>query len=501
MQTTSTKNPEWRKMAKSSRQSRNFPSRFIKYPRVLDYKHKQQTASFYIARMRYTDLNPLEGMGANCTLVEIGPFKLVIDCGINPKKVGLATLPNLKLLEGHVIDLGILTHCHLDHLGALPLLVKQVPDVEILMSIPSQMLYQRMLRNSVNVMKRQREENYIPEYPLYNQEDIDRLANHVHSIMYGKTKVIEKGGEQLSVTLHAAGHVVGAAGIEIVYKHRKIFFTGDVLFTAQSTLAGAKFPKDTVDTLVMETTHGAKPSDPFYNRNEEVNKLLEVVRNTIKGGGSVLIPVFALGRMQEILNLLYQARLRGDIPITPVFSSGLGMDLAEFIDRITKRTELCTFSSKVIRDMRVKPVKNLRPGKRVPMPGIFVCSSGMMVEHTPSWKVAASLLPYNENTICFVGYCDPDTPGGKLLDTKPGEKFLFNSLDLQLPLRARLRRFDLSGHASRDELLAYAKQKEPRSIVLTHGDPDARAWFHDALNNATETAQVTIPKPGESCLV
>lgn len=446
-------------------------------------------------------MNPFMGMGANCTLIEIGPFKLVIDCGINPKNVGLTAIPNLDLLDGHVIDLGILTHCHLDHLGALPLLVKKVPGIEIIMSIPSQMLYQRMLQNSVNVMRRQREESYIPEYPLYDRDDIDRLANHVYPIMYGKTKVLEKEGEQLSVTLHPAGHVVGAAGIELVYNNRKIFFTGDVLFTQQSTLPGARFSHETIDTLVMETTHGAKPSDPVYNRNVEVKNLLEAVNNTIKGGGSVLIPVFALGRMQEILSILYQARLRGAIPITPVFSSGLGMELAEFIDKITKRTELCTFSSKVIRELRVKPVKNLRPGKRVPLPGIFVCSSGMMVEHTPSWKVAASLLPFNENTICFVGYCDPDTPGGKLLDTKPGEKFGFDTLNLQLPLRARLRRFDLSGHASRDELLTFAKVKEPRSIVLSHGDPEAREWFNGALNDAIETVRVMNPKPCEPCTV
>ena len=446
-------------------------------------------------------MNPFKGMGANCSLIEVGPFKIVIDCGINPKNIGLTAIPDLDLLEGLEIDLGILTHCHLDHLGALPLLVKKVPGIEIIMSIPSQMLYQRMLRNSVNVMRRQREESYIPEYPLYGRDDIDRLANHVYPIMFGKTKVLEKEGEQLSVTLQPAGHVVGAAGIEIVYNNRKIFFTGDVLFTQQSTLPGAKFSHGTIDTLVMETTHGAKPSDPVYNRNEEVKKLLEAVNNTIKGGGSVLIPVFALGRMQEILKILYQARLRGDIPITPVFSSGLGMELADFIDKITKRTELCNFSSKVIREMRVKPVKNLQPGKRVSMPGIFVCSSGMLVEHTPSWKVAASLLPFNENTICFVGYCDPDTPGGKLLEKKPGDKFRFDSLDLKLPLRARLRKFDLSGHASRDELLNFAKSKEPRSIVLTHGDPEAREWFNHALSKAIETVQVMNPEPGERCTV
>lgn len=451
--------------------------------------------------MIFTDLNPADGMGANCSLVEIGPYKLVIDCGINPKEMGLTAIPEIERLNGHEIDLAIVTHCHLDHLGALPLLLRHLPDLEILMSIPSQMLYDRMLRNSVSVMRRQREEHYVPEYPLYTHEDVDRLSNHIHPIHYGKTRILEKDGEELSITLFSSGHVVGAAGIELVYKHRRIFFTGDVLFEAQSILQGAKFPAGSYDTLVMETTRGATSVDPYFNRNGEIENLIETIRNTLNGGGSVLIPVFALGRMQEILNLIHRARLRGDIPVTPVFSSGLGMELAEYIDKITKRTELCTFSSKVIREMKVKPAKGLKPGKRVRVPGLYVCSSGMMVEHTPSWRVAASLLPFHENTLCFVGYCDPDTPGGKLLETKPGEPFLFDSLKMDLPLRARIRKFDLSGHANRDELLSFAIEREPRSVVLTHGDPDARAWFANSLSQSPGTVQVTIPKAFESCLV
>lgn len=451
--------------------------------------------------MIYTDLNPANGMGANCCLVEIGPFKLVVDCGINPKEWGRKAIPGLERLENQDIDAAVITHCHLDHLGALPLLPKHAPEAEIFMSVPSEMLYQRMLRNSVQVMKRQREEHYIPEYPLYLHEDVDRLEKRVHPLSFGESRFLHKQGETLEIILHAAGHVAGAAGVELVYKHRRIFFTGDVLFEPQSILPGARFPKGPVDTLVMETTRGANEVDPYYNRNEEVGKLFQTVSNTLSGGGSVLIPVFALGRMQEILNLLHRARLRGQVPVSPVFSSGLGMELADYIDKITKRTELCTFSTRVIREMRVKPVKNLKPGKRVAIPGLYVCSSGMMVPHTPSWRVAASMLPYHENTICFAGYCDPDTPGGKLLATRPGSGFLFEEIEKEFPLKARVRKFDLSGHANREELMSFAGQLSPRSIVLTHGDPEARDWFAGQLSRTLACPEVHIPTPFESCLI
>jgi len=125
----------------------------------------------------------------------------------------------------------------------------------------------------------------------------------------------------------------------------------------------------------------------------------------------------------------------------------------------------------------------------------------MMVQHTPSWKAAASLLPFHENTICFVGYCDPATPGGELLQTKPGDKFLFEQLNMDLPLRAKIRKFDLSGHANRDELMSFALSQEPRSVVLTHGDPDARDWFSEAFQETLNPPQITIPKSFEPCLV
>ena len=159
--------------------------------------------------MLYTDLNPSGGMGSNCSLLEIGPFKLVIDCGINPKEVGLKAVPALDRLQDHYIDLAILTHCHLDHLGALPLLVRQIPDTQVLMSIPSEMIYQRMLHNSVNVMRRQREEERAAALKsmLPGQEDPDAAsARRLREMMeenkarfgrgYGSSSSYDKKGDE-----------------------------------------------------------------------------------------------------------------------------------------------------------------------------------------------------------------------------------------------------------------------------------------------------------------
>jgi len=125
----------------------------------------------------------------------------------------------------------------------------------------------------------------------------------------------------------------------------------------------------------------------------------------------------------------------------------------------------------------------------------------MLVERTPSYTLASGLLGHAANTIGFVGYCDPDTPGGKLLASKPGDTFLFESAHVKAKVKARVERFELSGHADREELLQFAVQTGARSIVLTHGDPAARAWFAERLAEQLPSAKVLDPVPLQPYLV
>ena len=113
-------------------------------------------------------------------------------------------------------------------------------------------------------------------------------------------------------------------------------------------------------------------------------------------------------------------------------------------------------------------------------------------------KIAASLLPHPNNGLCFVGYCDPDSPGGQLLENRDEASFFFDALDYLAPLRASIDQYDLSGHADRDELLEYAEQSEARAIVLTHGDQNARDWFYRELKRRLPDTKILDPKPLEA---
>ena len=444
--------------------------------------------------MKFTDLNVQGGIGANCSLCEIGPFKFVIDSGLHPKFAGSESLPKHEEIERFSLDFIILTHCHLDHLGSLPLLSRQHPDAPVILSYASSILARRMLSNSISVMKRQRTELNIPELPYYGRGDLTSLYDRFKTPPLHTPYRLEKNGEHIELTLHHAGHVAGAVSVSVKYKGKTTFFTGDILFNDQRTLDGANLPKEPVDILVTETTRGSTEIPRNQSRESEIVRMLKTIHSTLAKQGSVLIPVFALGRMQEMLAILDEAFRKKAIPKVPVFCSGLGMDLVNHFHEISKNTNRVRFNRKVLRAIGARPLpKKIEPGRRPPMEGIFLVSSGMMVENTPSYVLASGLLGESKNSILFVGYCDPSTPGGKLLEASRGETFDFDALDVLQKVEAKVSKFDLSGHANRDELIAYAKKISPRAVILHHGDPEAREWFKQNLEN--EPFSIYDPEP------
>src|SRR5690606_16158947 len=161
---------------------------------------------------------------------------------------------------------------------------------------------------------------------------------------------------------------------------------------------------------------------------------------------------------------------------------------------ISRKTKHNQFNRHILKDIRIQPhPRKINPGGAPPTAGLYVLGSGMMVENTThyamaagmlgaarntlgydgyrdpkthSYALAAGMLGHARNTIGFVGYCDPETPGGELLATKPGETFVFKKANVKTKLKARVERFELSGHADREDLREFAVQANPRSIVL-----------------------------------
>ncbi|MDR2735848.1 MAG: MBL fold metallo-hydrolase [Puniceicoccales bacterium] len=450
--------------------------------------------------MYFKDLNSSKTIGANSLFVSIGSFNIIVDAGLDPKCIGLNALPNFNQIEKFSIDLVIITHCHLDHIGSLPVLLRDQPQARALLSPSSRMILPIMLDNTITVMKHQRDERGIREYPLYGKLEVSALEEFFVEMPAGKTKIFRKLDDEIRVTFTHNGHVCGASGVLIEYKHRKIFFSGDVLFRDQMTLAGALWPNEKLDVLVLETTRGNTERASNHSVKQEINSLISRIHVTLEKGGSVLIPSFAFGRMQEILTILNDARKKKQIPDkVRIVCSTLGLTLIDAFDTISRKHGTVNFKKSLLKDLKVKPlakVEFLKPGGKPVEPTIFVVSSGMMIENTPSYNIASCLLNDSRNAICFVGYCDKDTPGGKLLAMAKGDSLLFETLNLSVQINAQVEYFDLSGHAERDELLQHAIDFNPRAIVLTHGEDASRSWFFDELIDRSPGIKVIDPDVG-----
>jgi Cft2 family RNA processing exonuclease len=480
--------------------------------------------------MKFTDLNPKREIGAHSLFIELGEFRLLIDGGMSPKDVGFASLPDYTRVPHDSIDLILLTHCHLDHIGSLPCVHRDQPSARVLMTAASSEILPVMLQNSYTVMLKQREEKEIGDYPLFTRSEADAVGEDIFRMHYGRMREFIKNGDRLKVTFYPAGHIMGAACILLEHGGKKYFFTGDILFRGQHTLGGAQIPPMRVDVLIMETTRGTMEHASDFCYELELERLLNSVAETLRSGGSVLLPVFALGRMQEMMALIYEARRQKIIKRRyPIYCSGLGLAIVDVFEKIFRnrgaydlnyrvqdslpipsvrqdmRHNLAPkgagqFRKRILAELGVRPLQKSRlvPGHDFRSPSLFIMSSGMLVENTPAYQVASCLLPNARNLIAFSGFCDSDTPGGELLTCEPGDMFTFHALNFSAPIRARVERYDLSGHADREDLLNLAKALNPASIVLSHGDMDARQWFQGALTDALPHAKMFNPEPQET---
>ncbi len=448
--------------------------------------------------MRFHNLSPQPDIGANSYLVEGEGVRIVLDSGTHPKHTGWETLPLLDHLESDCLDGILVSHPHLDHLGSLPVLMRSQPSAEVVTTRLTREYGTALLHNSVNVMKAQAEELDEPLYPLYTHSEVDMIARRWNLRDVGN-RFFPGDQSKLSAEFFHAGHVLGAAGIRIEVGGKKLFFTGDVHFEDQTLVKAAEFPRDPVDTLVMETTRGASPRDPSYTREAEKERFAKAITETLARGGSVMVPVFAFGKTQEVLLMLRELFDEGRLPIVPVHIGGLSTKITEITDRFSNAAHRRHVGYNILNDF--PSLKRLAKGRREPdyQPGaIYALSSGMMTEHTVSHRFAHRILASEQNSLLFVGYADPDSPGGLILTAGQGGRVVLSSKsEKETEIRCQVERFDFSGHAPREQLVDYAVACRPGNILLVHGDPAAKQWFQGELARLLPDSRILIPTSGE----
>ena len=452
--------------------------------------------------MKLTNLTRAEEIGANCYLLEAAGSRLLLDAGMHPREMGAPATPNLSLLEGRGFDAMILTHAHQDHCGCVPLAMRQAPDAPVFMTEATAALTEVMLHNSVNVMMRQREEAGVPDYPMFSHREVDRLVDQWVLAPLGAR--FDLSGERsddagaLTLEFYDAGHILGSTGVLIRAEGKKIFYTGDVNFEDQTLMRGAKFPVDDIDVLIMETTRGDSPVPEGFTRKSEEQRFIEVLSGALESGGPVLIPVFALGKTQELLALLYGARksgyLRGAFGL---YIGGLSAKITAVTDRLRGSAPRRHGDLKLAECMPMEVVGGRDVGQLPVLPRtVYAISSGMMTENTLSNVLAPRILENPRAHCMFVGYSDPLSPAGRLRAAAEGVEVVLDPRVRAVRRRCKLDEFTLSAHATRDGLLDYAKRVQPGKVVLVHGDPPAVDWFAREIPKVCPRTEVVVPPPG-----
>lgn len=454
--------------------------------------------------MEFVNLTRRTEIGANSYLLSLAGRNIVLDCGMHPKERGLAATPNYAAIPPGSVNAIVITHAHQDHIGSLPILTRAEQQAPVFLTEATKRIGEIMLHNSVNVMMRQREDEGLVEYPLFTHRSIEFSRSMWRPAPARVTFTLdgERGtGDGVEPTLEFfhAGHILGSAGVLIRGEGRTVFYTGDVNFEAQTLMKPADFPAEGVDVLIMETTRGDAPTREGFTREAEERRFVEAIHAAFERGGSVTIPVFALGKTQEILTMLWKMRRGGELAQTPLYIGGLSTKITGAYDALSHSTDRSQPDLMLLHEMAPyvlsgNEVHTFPARKHC----IFALSSGMMTEHTLSNFWVRKILPDPLQTLFFVGYSDPESPAGKVRAASPSEKVL---LDPELPpveRRCRVETFNFSAHAVRESLLDYALKLKPKKILLVHGDPPAIAWFKGELAARLPETEVVIPEPGRS---
>jgi len=442
-------------------------------------------------------------IGANCYCLTAAGRNIVLDCGMHPKADGEEALPNLNLLGEDSVDAIFLSHAHHDHLGSLPVLMRRQSRAPVLMTEATKRLSDVMLHNSVNVMCKKREEDEIGVYPLFTHREVEQGTKRWQICPLGHPCSIQgerlRAGEKEDVTLEFfdAGHIMGSTGVLIRAEGRTVFYSGDVNFQDQSISMAARFPEERLDVMIVETTRGDHAATPGFTREAEEARFAQALRASLERGAATLIPLFALGKTQEVLAMLYRFRRKGWLPTVPVYIGGLSTKLTEIYDKLATvvprhqpELQLLHAVAPFVLAGRAAGDTPIGKGK------IYGLSSGMMTEKTLSNSFARRILSNPGQALFFVGYADPDSPAGKIKACEPGGLVQPDPAFPPQRLQCQVEEFNFSAHASRESIRGYINRVSPRKIILVHGDAPAVAWFKETLTGDLPESEVVCPEPG-----
>jgi metallo-beta-lactamase family protein len=415
-------------------------------------------------------------------LLTHGKARLLFDCGLfqGLKELRLRNWEDLSVPASSV-DAVVLTHAHLDHVGYVPRLVKQGFKGPVFCTAGTAELSQLVLPDSGRIQEEDaRQANrhgyskHSPAMPLYDEADAHRALRHFHSVGFARQIEVADG---VTVEFRGSGHLLGSAYvITRLSGGHTILFGGDLGRYGRPVLPD---PEDAVhaDTVLVESTYG----DRDHPTDDQGNELAVVIRETAARGGKVVIPAFAIGRVEELLYWIRRLERERRIPVMPVFvDSPMASEALRFYIQRSHELdpEMRPDGKPGARDVsafataRFQVIASPQQSKELTAsrkPAIVISSSGMATGGRVLHHLAAA-LPDPRNTVLLVGFQSEGTRGRQLLEGATEIRIH----GAPVVVRARVAKLNqMSGHADRGEIVRWLKTlpAPPKRLFLVHGEP------------------------------
>ncbi len=452
-----------------------------------------------LRNMRLHFLGGADEIGASCLLVEAGGRRVLIDAGLRMGEARNDRLPDLaRATDLGGLDAILLTHAHLDHSGAMPLVHGAYPRAEIHMTAPTASLLQVLLLDAVKVMESRSERE--DEIPLYPKAAVEAFLGRTAGHPFLEPFALCSG--DLEATFFPAGHVLGASAIGLQTPEGNLLVTGDASMVDQLTVPGMPRPRFSPHVMVCESTYGARL---HASRRAEEERLALTVLDAVRAGKKVLIPAFALGRAQEVLLILRRALARQDAPRITVYADGMVRRICgiyemhpEALSQTLRSRQQAGRGLFYTAEGSVRPVKDPDERKEILAgpPCVIVSSSGMLAGG-PSSFYARQMVKEENALITITGYQDEEAPGRRLQEIAAGASRELVLDGVRTKVNCRVETYALSAHADAAELAGLAAALGPRAVALVHGDGDARRGLAQRLAER-KVREVYLPAAGET---
>ncbi|MGI9124201.1 MAG: MBL fold metallo-hydrolase RNA specificity domain-containing protein [Mycobacterium sp.] len=435
-------------------------------------------------------------------LLESGGRRILVDCGLfqgvkNLRELNWARLP----VEPESIDAVVLTHAHLDHSGYLPRLVRNGFRGPIVCTEGTADVAEIILRDSAflqerdaSFVNRHKATKHHPALPLYDSEDAERAIELFTSRPFGEEFALAGfGSGGPTVKFRRAGHILGAATVEVVWEGRRIVFSGDLGRYDDPVMFDPE-PVPTADYLVLESTYG----DRVHEKVDPLDTLAMVVDETVKRGGTLVVPAFAVGRAQTLLYYLWQLRSAGRLQAVPVYlDSPMAINASELlgVHRGDHRLDPDVYEGMCAMATYTRDAEESKKISANKDPKIIISASGMatggrILHHLKAFG------PDARNTIMLTGYQVPGTRGASIAAGEREIRIFGEWVTIRAQV-ADLRM--LSAHADADELIRWARgfTAPPKQVFVVHGEPPAADALRRRLDRELRW-NATVPLMNQS---